>query len=368
MDRDNSRIEKVCDEDDEGPNRARPRGELHPRAAKRASQDAHPHGELVSIPYTTAASQFLYGRSQIEAALHAARRQLYKLYVYGGANRQNLERDEEIERLARNKGVETVIVQEDGLKILDKMSNGRPHNGYILEASPLPQRPVSALGAVSAPDAGKRGFHIVAAHQSAEDALVNGTQDFIPSSSQTHQPLVVVLDQILDPGNLGAILRSVSFLGASAVVTTKRNSATLTPVALKASSGAAESLTLLSVESMLPFLTDSRENGWKVYAAAPLMRRPNSSRYVDVLEVEAKDPLARNPCILLIGNEGEGLAKSLKSKADYEVSIPNMAGSTLVDSLNVSVASALLCSSFMKGQEKQFVSSMKGQKEKVALF
>ncbi|KAK1775266.1 RNA methyltransferase [Copromyces sp. CBS 386.78] len=325
----------------------------------------------LSIPYTTAASQFLYGTSVVEAALQAARRKLYKLYIYAGANRERLAKDAAIQKLAQRNKVETVFVNEEGIKMMDKMSGSRPHNGYILEASPLPQPPVISLGEVVDAESGQgtTGYKVVLGHQSHEEALINGKSDFVSASSTTHKPLVVVVDQILDPGNLGAILRSVSFLGATAVAITKRESASLTPVALKASAGASESLTLFSVDHLPKFLQDSRENGWLVYAAVPRTSGSgNLQKHLDLHEIEEIDPLSKNPCILLLGSEGEGLPGQIKSKADYEVNIPNMSGGTVIDSLNVSVAAGLLTSAFMKGQVKSEFEQFKVQEEKSHLW
>ena len=327
------------------------------------SRDHYP----ISIPYTTAASQFLYGKSVVQAALTAKQRKLYKLYLYKGENRLNIDQDEAIARLAKKRGVEIVYVGPEGLRLLDKMSQSRPHNGYVLEASPLAQLPLLSLGPVSE-DPSNPGYKVEIQHQSAEEEAINGASDFIPTTSTTHKPLVVVLDQVLDPGNLGAILRTVSFLGATAVAITKRSSAKMTPVALKASAGASEAMQLFSVENLIKFLADSKENGWHVYAAVPKTSRSTVRKQLDQHEVEEADPLAENPCILLIGSEGEGLAKNVKSKADFEVSIPNMSPDTAVDSLNVSVATGLLCSSFMKGQVKAAFSLAKQELDAQALF
>ncbi|KAJ9156072.1 hypothetical protein NKR23_g1314 [Pleurostoma richardsiae] len=318
----------------------------------------------VSVPYTTAASQFLYGTSTVEAALRANRRKAYKLYIYSGANRQNVTQDRAIERLAARSGVPIHHIDEGGLRMMDKMSGGRPHNGYILEASPVPQLPVTGLGVVS--DAGSNpGYHVSLGHQSQEEAQINGTDDFISLPPRSHKPFVLLLDQVLDPGNVGAILRTASFLGVSAVAISKKNSASLTPVALKASSGASETITLFSVESPAGFLVQSREAGWKVYAGVPASSRSRRRQHMDTVELEESDPLATEPCILLVGSEGEGLSKVLRDKADCEVSIPGHAAASIVDSLNVSVATSLLCSAFLKGQEKV---RLKKIKEEDTLF
>ncbi|CAK7206991.1 hypothetical protein SEUCBS139899_009799 [Sporothrix eucalyptigena] len=352
----------------------------------RVSKRNEPASSVVplAIPYTTAASQFLYGKSVVEAALRSARRRLYKLYVYNGANRSSALQDQQasrtIERLAKRRNVAVQLVDERWQRLLDKMSKGRPHNGYVLEASPLPQPPLAALGPVVTNDASttsqftkSAGFQIELGHQSREEADVNGTSTFIPvdaSVAAHHRPLVLLLDQVLDPGNLGAILRSASFLGVSAVAVSKHNSATLTSVALKASAGAAEAMALFSVETPTTFLAQSRKVGWKVYTAVPPPDNAGAQRssghtrkpVLDLDGVEANDPLKSEAIILVMGSEGEGLPRAIRREADVEVTIANRSGSNVVDSLNVSVATGLLCASFLKGAMR----AISGQKEAVA--
>ncbi|KAH6845041.1 hypothetical protein B0I37DRAFT_379013 [Chaetomium sp. MPI-CAGE-AT-0009] len=312
--------------------------------------------EPLSITYTTAASQFLYGKSVVEAALRASRRQFYHLYIYGGANRQKPTNDALIQALAKRKGIPITVLGEDGMRLLDKMSSSRPHNGFVLEASPLPQPPLTALAPLPEDYTTNPRCAVTLGHQSAEEAAINGTPTTLPTPSPTHKPLILILDQILDPGNLGAILRTASFLGATAVGITRKGSATLTPVALKASSGAAESLALFSVGALPEFLNESRANGWSVYAAVadgPAGAK-KQRRHVDVRDVSETDPLRREPCVLLVGNEGEGLSRLVVKKADYEVNIPNLAvPESGVDSLNVSVAVGLLCSAFLSGVRRE---------------
>lgn len=310
-----------------------------------------------SVPYTTAASQFLYGTSTVEAALQNTRRKLYKLYVYSGGNRRNRDKDTYITNLASQRGVKIEYLEEDDLSMLNKMSDNRPHNGYVLEASPLPQMPVRALGEVSSAD-GWPGFKISLGYQSKEEASVNGTDDFIIAEPGRYKPFVLLLDQVLDPGNLGAILRTASFMGVTAVAVSKRGSAPMTPVVLKASAGAAEAMTIFSVDSPVDFVTESSENGWKIFAAVA----PKSERGVqdmDMRSVERTDPLLNEPCVLVLGSEGEGLSRQLTRAADFKVSIPNLSGSKVVDSLNVSVATGLLCSAFIRGKTQAASNTVK---------
>ena len=163
------------------------------------------------------------------------------------------------------------------------------------------------------------------------------------------QPFILLLDGILDPGNLGAILRSAAFLGVTGVAITKYNSAPLSPVAIKASASASEVLPLYSVDSTLGFLQQSKENGWMVYASVAAGPRSKGNSHVTLERVEKYDPLSQQPTILIVGSEGEGLGKQIRRAADFEVSIPGASGLlSTVDSLNVSVAAGILCSSFLK--------------------
>lgn len=103
-----------------------------PRATKGSiSNDKRKHKAPVSIPYTTPASEFLYGRSVVEAALKAGKRKLHKLYFNNiektGTSR--LIAEEPLIRLANAKGVEVKSLRrEDAGRLLDAMSGGRPHN------------------------------------------------------------------------------------------------------------------------------------------------------------------------------------------------------------------------------------------------
>lgn len=335
--------------------------ETHERKVKR--QDGP-----VSLPYATAASQFLYGTSTVEAALAASRRKLYKLYIYKGKDRRSKsqDKDEAIAELARRRGIRVQYVEEAAIPMLNKMSGGRPHNGHILEASPLPQIPITALGEFSEGEGGP-GIKVARGYQSFEEAQINGDSDFVPTEPSSHKPLILMVDEVLDPGNLGAILRTASFMGVTAVAVSKRGSAPITPVVLKASAGAAETMTMFTVDDVENFLRDSRDNGWRVYAAvAPHGGSPR--RQVDTLDVEKEDPLLAHPCILLVGNEGEGLSRALRRASDMEISIPNLSGSNVVDSLNVSVATGLLCSAFLRGTTKAFTGNVQAVEDAGAIF
>ncbi len=76
--------------------------------------------------------------------------------------------------------------------------------------------------------------------------------------------VVLALDEVWDPQNFGALLRSGYFLGCEAIVVCGKNSAPLSPVVSKASAGAMELVTVFSTENMMKWLDQSKENGWQV--------------------------------------------------------------------------------------------------------
>ncbi|MCJ1391250.1 hypothetical protein MMC18_004113 [Xylographa bjoerkii] len=334
-----------------------------------------PKNAPLSIPYTTPASEFLYGTSVVVAALSSPLRKLYKLYIYSGTHREAAANDARVHKLALACGVPLLRMKHDFLRLMDKMSAGRPHNGYILEASPLPKLPAAALLPVPHTNA---PLALALDHQSREDAAINGTDPHIPyRSSFPRYPLLLFLDGILDPGNLGAIVRSAHFLGVDAIALSARHSAPLTPVALKASAGAAESLPLISIHTPAAFVDASRAAGWKFYAAvAPTDQvgtdKPGAEKestappvpHYDLPALAALCPTRTHPCVLMLGGEGEGLRWALRRKADASVSIGASWRAGGVDSLNVSVAAGLLCEAFLRapGEVEVVKRRRKGEK------
>lgn len=324
--------------------------EGHGRDWSQADDQRSPSRDLnvpLSVPYTTPASEFLYGTSVITAALLSSRRKLYKLYIYSGDNREVHEQDKGIRELALKRGVVVERVKGDWLRLMDKMSTGRPHNGYVLEASPLPKLPVAGFQAVE-----KRNgaFHVILDHQSREDEAVNGTSTNIKYEvGFPRYPFVLLLDGILDPGNLGAILRTAFFLGVDTVAISNRSSAPVSPVALKASAGASETLPLVSVSQPGNFIDKCKSNGWRIYASgAPTPgKRIGIGNYFSTSNLGS--PVRNHPCLLILGGEGEGLHWNIQRKADIDVGIDGpRIGQGKVDSLNVSVAAGLLCEAFLR--------------------
>lgn len=144
-------------------------------------------------------------------------------------------------------------------------------------------------------------------------------------------------------------MRTAFFLGVDVVAIGNRNSAPVSPVALKASSGASESIPLVSVNQPASFLETCKKNGWRLYAAvAPNPSKQSGSKsYLSTSNLN--NPLRYHPCIMILGGEGDGLRWNIQRMADYDVGIEGRRiGEGGVDSLNVSVAAGLLCEAFIR--------------------
>lgn len=138
--------------------------------------------------------------------------------------------------------------------------------------------------------------------------------------------LIVVLDHVIDPGNLGAVIRSTEALGGAAVVIPKARAASVGAVALKTSSGAAMHLPVVRVPNIPRALEDLKRSGYWVLGAAG----------------EGETPVWDAPLFgkvaLVLGSEGGGLSRLVRERCDHVVSIP-LEGRT--SSLNVAQAATV---------------------------
>lgn len=139
--------------------------------------------------------------------------------------------------------------------------------------------------------------------------------------------LLVVLDGVEDPHNLGAIIRTAHAAGADAVIIPERRAAGLTPAAAKAAAGALEYMPVCRVTNIARTLVELKEENYWVVGLDET--GPKSFREIDY----------RGGCIIVLGGEGGGLHRLVREKCDWIASIP-MAGA--VGSLNVSVAAGVV--------------------------
>ncbi|MBI3570022.1 MAG: 23S rRNA (guanosine(2251)-2'-O)-methyltransferase RlmB [Gammaproteobacteria bacterium] len=139
-------------------------------------------------------------------------------------------------------------------------------------------------------------------------------------------PLLLVLDGVQDPHNLGACLRSADAAGAHGVIVPREHSAPLSAVARRAASGAAETIPLFQVVNLARTLRELKEAGIWLAGAS-------QEADTDIFHADLRRPLA-----IVLGGEGKGLRRLTQEECDMLVRIP-MAGS--VESLNVSVAAGV---------------------------
>ena len=235
-----------------------------------------------------APENMLEGRNAVTEALSAGRT-IDKLFVADGDTDRALGR---ICAMAKQAGA--VVVPTDRRK-LDYMSATGAHQGVIA---------------------------MVAAHDYASiDDILKKAQD------AGEPPLIVICDELSDPHNLGAIIRTAECAGAHGIIIPKRRSVGLTAVVGKASAGALEYMPVARVSNITAAIDTLKKAGVWVYGTA-------AEGDTTLYKADLKSAAA-----IVIGNEGEGMSRLVSERCDFKVSIP-MKGS--ISSLNASAAAAIM--------------------------
>jgi 23S rRNA (guanosine2251-2'-O)-methyltransferase len=151
--------------------------------------------------------------------------------------------------------------------------------------------------------------------------------DLLARALESPAPLLVALDGVTDPHNLGAVVRSAAAFGAQGVVVPERRAAGMTAVAWKASAGAAARLPVARATNLVRALTSYADAGLLVVGLA-------AGGDVTLDDFEA----ATDPLVLVVGSEGRGLSRLVAERCDLRVAIPMAAGT---ESLNASVAAGV---------------------------
>lgn len=227
-------------------------------------------------------SGLVYGRNSVLECLRAGRRRARKLHLLKGGD------DFEAIRAA----APYVPVVETSRAELDRLSQGGVHQGVVLEADPLPVLDLKTW----------------LAKPLAKDAVV------------------VLLDGVTDPHNLGAIARSAAAMGASALVLSEDRAAPLTPTAVKAASGAMEHIDLVRVTNLTRCIVQLKEHEFWIAALDPEGEKT-------LWEADLGGRIG-----LVIGSEGKGLRRLVRESCDFGVRIP-LPGP--IPSLNASVSAAI---------------------------
>jgi 23S rRNA (guanosine2251-2'-O)-methyltransferase len=230
-----------------------------------------------------------YGIHAVRVLLSRCPQRVRRVLLAGGRDAGRLV---EIRALAQRAGVQ-VSAADDAL--LDKLAEGARHQGVVAEVVPRAGDPETQL----------------------EEAL----------EAAGSVPLLLVLDGVQDPHNLGACLRSADAAGVAAVIVPRDRAAGITPVVRKVAAGAAETVPLVAVVNLARTLRLLKERGiWLVGT--------DDAADKTLFEADLKGSMA-----LVMGSEGEGMRRLTRECCDQLVSIP-MAGA--VESLNVSVATGIV--------------------------
>ena len=237
-----------------------------------------------------ATGDLLYGRNAVRETLRAGRRRLRRLLVAEGVREGGP--IAELEELARSKGLEIAYGDR---RDLDDMVDGANHQGVAVEAGPYPYVELDAMREWAA--------------------------------EQNEQPLLLLLDHLQDPQNIGTLLRTADVVGAHGVVLPDRRSAAITPAVVNASAGAVEHLLIAQVTNLAQTIDEIKSHGIWV---AGLEEDPRAQ---DIDRLDLNMPLA-----LVVGAEGPGLARLTRERCDLLVSLP-MAGH--VASLNAATAGSI---------------------------
>lgn len=242
---------------------------------------------------------YIFGRNSVIEYLKTDQ-EAEKLFIQKGQMRGAMYR---IIALAKERGL--LVVEADAKK-LDRLAEGQNHQGVVLMAQDY-------------------------AYSTLDEILQNAEQ-------KGHDPFVILLDEITDPHNLGAIIRSAECAGADGVLIPKHRSAGVTSVVHKTSSGATTYMRVAKIASVNATIDRlKKENIW-IYGAAGEAKQT-------IWETDFSGGVC-----LVIGNEGKGLSRLTKEKCDVLVSIP-MRGK--LDSLNASTAAGIIMYEVLRGRLKK---------------
>ena len=232
-------------------------------------------------------NEFIYGIHAVKAVLEREPERFIEAYVLKGRQ------DDRLMPILNDLQVCGVSIQQMTRKTLDDKARGANHQGIIARVKP------------------------------AKQLNENDIDDIL---AQHESPLLLVLDGVTDPHNLGACLRNADAAGAAAIIVPKDRSAPMNATVSKVACGAAEVVPLIRVTNLARTMRTLQEKGiWFVGTAGEATH--------DIYQAKLTGPLA-----IVMGAEGDGMRRLTRETCDDLIKIP-MAGS--VSSLNVSVASGI---------------------------
>ncbi|MBF0286528.1 MAG: 23S rRNA (guanosine(2251)-2'-O)-methyltransferase RlmB [SAR324 cluster bacterium] len=242
--------------------------------------------------YSSLTGELLYGIQPVKEALVCQKRQIFYLYLKHGGKSPSTPSSERLEELARLAKKANIPVNRMDNRQMDQLVGGVLHQGSILSCGPVPY----------------------------------GDAHLLADPTPTEHRLFVALDQVEDPHNMGAIIRSSAFFHASGVIVPMNHSAPLTPTVSKSSAGVLEYFPVIGVPNLARFLEQQKKKGYWIVGLDADTEECISSLKWD------------RSYILVVGNEGKGMRQLVHATCDWHLSI---AGNSEVSSLNVSNATAV---------------------------
>jgi 23S rRNA (guanosine2251-2'-O)-methyltransferase len=243
-------------------------------------------------------SEYIYGIHPVEELLSSKSRTIEKIWIQKGLKSRRIQK---LVEMARE---ETLEIFFEDRSVMDQLAHDSKHQGVV----------VKCIGKTTL---------------SLDDLLE------IPSRSG-EDPFFIILDQVEDPGNLGAVIRTAAAAGVHGVILPHRGSAPLGGVAYKRSAGALDRVPVARVTNLVRCIEALKERGVWVFGA-------HSSGGTDYTDQDLSGPVA-----LVVGGE-KGLRRLVAETCDAMVSIPMKDGS---ESLNLSVAAALLIYEVLRQRNK----------------
>ena len=263
-----------------------------------------------------ALGEVIFGQNPVkEALLQNKRDEFYRLWIQEGDG-GSYSSDEKMIARAKELGCTISYATKHDLNML---TESRPHQGVALDCTPLEMENIESL--LEENGSGKNAAE---------------------TERNREHSLWLALDEIIDPQNFGAILRTAHFLNIDGVVVCAKNSAPLSPVVSKASSGAMETIKVYQTNAMHKFLAKCVDDGFNVIGLA------NQSGAENVSNLSLNQPT-----VLVVGNEGSGLRTNVRRACSRIAKIEGGGDdennattntnnkTTSVESLNVSVATAI---------------------------
>ncbi|WP_322494173.1 23S rRNA (guanosine(2251)-2'-O)-methyltransferase RlmB [Chloroflexus sp.] len=235
-------------------------------------------------------TELLYGRNAVREALRARRRVLRRLVISRSVQESGIIAD--IIRLAEQAGVPVERIERQAL---DRQLRDANHQGVMLETGPYP-------------------------YVELEECL--------QAAADRREPaLLLLLDHLQDPQNIGTLLRTAEAVGCHGVVILGRRAADITPAVVNASSGAVEHLRVAMVTNLAQTIEELQRTG--IWVAG--LEQDEAAKDIDTVDLDL-------PLALVIGAEGTGMARLVRERCDFLVRLPIVGQ---VGSLNAAVAGSI---------------------------